>query len=167
MSPTWVLVRMSREHLVNVLEIERRSFATPWPAEAFDPDVESEPWAHTLVLLDADRPAAGARGYISFWTLEGELTIQNIASHPDDRRLGGGWRMVAEAFAVGERAGCEWAWLEVRPSNAAAIELYSRWGFRPVARRRGYYQDSGEDAIVMCAKVTRDAGIFLKGSGKR
>jgi ribosomal-protein-alanine N-acetyltransferase len=158
---------MRPEHLERVLEIEARSFPTPWPAEAFLDDLHDEPWAHTLVLLDEERPEAGPRGYVCFWTLEGELSIQNIATHPDDRRLGGASRMVAEAFAEGARAGCKWAWLEVRPTNGAAIDLYAKWGFQPVARRRGYYQDTGEDAIVMCAKVTADAGIFLKGSGNR
>jgi len=166
-SPVWILDKMRPEHLGRVVEIERQSFTTPWPADAFLSDIEGEPWAHTLVLLDGDRPHAGPRGYVCFWTLEGELSIQNIATHPDDRRLGGASRMVAEAFAEGLKAGCQWAWLEVRPTNAAAMDLYSKWGFRPVARRLGYYEDTGEDAIVMCARVTADAGGVLKGSGNR
>lgn len=158
---------MREEHLPAVLDIERRSFSTPWPEEAFLSDLGGAPWAHARVLLDADRPDKGPRGYVCFWTLQGELTIQNVATHPEDRRLGGAWRMIEEAFAEGRRAGCRWAWLEVRPSNAAAIDLYVRWGFAPVSRRRGYYEDTGEDAIVMRAKVDRAEELFLKGSGSR
>ena len=158
---------MLPRHLPEVLDMERRCFPTPWPEEAFLSDLEGEDWAHSLVLIDSARPESGPRGYICFWTLEDELTIQNIAMHPDDRRRGGAWCMIEAAFERGREDGCHWAWLEVRPTNTAAIDLYARWGFVPVGRRKGYYEDSGEDAIVMRAPVVRGAPNVLKGRGNR
>jgi len=162
-SPAWRLEPMGDDHLRGVMEVETRSFPSPWPEEAFLADPEAADWSHRLVLLDGARPEAGPRGFIVFWTLHGELSIQNVAVHPDDRRLGGAWKLIEAAFAEGGRAGCAWAYLEVRPSNRPALELYRRWGFVPVGRRKGYYQDSGEDALVMRAEVGgRDV---LKGFG--
>jgi len=86
-------------------------------------------WSSSIRII----PEAGARGYICFWTLEGELTIQNIATHPEERRRGGRGRMMDAAFAEARRAGCAWAYLEVRPSNDAALHLYCKWGSPPWA----------------------------------
>ncbi len=173
MTPRWMLEPMRRRHLRGVMAIERVSFSSPWPMEAFTCDMDGPLWARALALLDAGRPDAGVRGYICFWTLEGELTIQNIAVHPDVRRLGGAWHLMEAAFEEGHRRACRWAYLEVRPTNSAAIDLYRRWGFDVAARRRGYYTDTGEDALVMRADVER--GLLesgrpstersLKGSG--
>ena len=73
--------------------------------------------------------------------------------------------MMEAAFAEARRAGCEWAYLEVRPSNEAALDLYRDWGFVAVGRRRSYYEDTGEDALVMRATVDRGGPTVLKGSG--
>jgi ribosomal-protein-alanine N-acetyltransferase len=157
MSGEWVLIPMRESVLPEVLEIERLSFTTPWPGEAFLSYLEApDEWAHALAIVDPGRPEAGVRGYICFWTLEQELTIQNIAVHPEDRRRGGAERMIRAAFEEGRRSGCLWAYLEVRPSNEAALRLYRRWGFAPIGRRRGYYEDTGEDALVMRAEVGRE-----------
>ncbi|MBI3449549.1 MAG: ribosomal protein S18-alanine N-acetyltransferase [Acidobacteria bacterium] len=166
MSAGWLVEPMRVEHLGAVLDIERRSFASPWPEEAFLSDLSGESWAHSLVLVDPGRPEAGPRGYICFWTLELELSIQNIATHPDDRRRGGASRLLEAAFEEAARAGCAWGWLEVRPSNEAAIELYARWGFVPVARRKRYYENDGEDAIVMRAPVGKGPAARLERSRK-
>lgn len=166
MSVRWRVEPMRAEHIPAVLDIERRSFASPWPEEAFVAASGDEIWARSMVLLDPDRPEAGPRGYIFFWTLEQELSIQNLATHPDDRRQGGAWRLLEVAFEAAKESQCRWAWLEVRPSNEAAIELYARWGFVPVARRKRYYEDNGEDAIVMRAPVGHAPPARLERSRK-
>jgi [ribosomal protein S18]-alanine N-acetyltransferase len=168
---------MREAHLPQVIDIENASFSSPWPLEAFLSDLTPvrSPHAVSLVLLDAGRPEAGVRGYVCFWAHHGELSIHNIAVHAEDRRRGGASHLLDAAFAEARARGCAWAYLEVRPSNRAAIEMYSRRGFTAAARRRGYYGDTGEDAIVMRAAIVAAPGTdtqpaappFLKGRRRR
>ena len=75
-----------------------------------------------------------------------------IATQPDQRGRGIGAQLLAHVLAAARRAGCTLATLEVRRSNAPAIALYERAGFRTVHVRARYYQDDGEDALVMLAR---------------
>ena len=156
MNPMWSLAPMTPVHLSAVLAIERTSFRTPWPEEAFEASMESAaaPHARARVLLDADDPAE-VRGFICYWILEGELSIHEIAVRAEDRRRGGARFMLESAFSEAAARGCAWAFLEVRPSNAAALRLYESLGFEPAGRRPHYYEDTGEDALVLRAPVRR------------
>jgi ribosomal-protein-alanine N-acetyltransferase len=80
-----------------------------------------------------------------------ELHIGNIAVAPAVRRRGIGRRILEHCLDDARARGIEIATLEVRVSNDPAIALYEKLGFRPVAMRRGYYSDTGEDALVMMA----------------
>jgi len=155
MNHDWIVTHMREADLPAVLEIERLSFRTPWPEDAFVSDLDGADWAHAMVIVDPNHPEAGARGYICFWTLEGELTIQNIATHPEERRRGGARRMMDAAFAEARRPDARGPISKLRPSNDAALHLYCKWGFTAVGRRPGYYEDTGEDALVMRAAVNR------------
>jgi ribosomal-protein-alanine N-acetyltransferase len=167
--PDWSLERLRPADIPEVLAIERATFPFPWPGHAFLPDPEAF-WARSLVLRDCSRPGSGVRGYVCFWVLEGEMEIQNIAVHPDDRGRGGGRHVMAGAMEDALAADCRHAWLEVRPTNEAAIALYRSWGFEMVGTRKGYYED-GEDALIMRAALNpgrspagRPArGLSLKG----
>lgn len=154
-TPFWLTEPMTAEHLGDVLAIERASFANPWPPEGFIPSSVAS-WARALVLRDRHRPGR-VLGYVCYWTLEGEMEIQNIAVRPEDRRAGGAWHLMTAAMKDATERGCLNAWLEVRPTNRSAITLYERWGFRPVGRRRMYYED-GEDAIIMRASLDPSPG---------
>jgi len=160
MSRRWFTEPMTEPDLPEVVAIEGASFRTPWPREAFLSDLAGAPHARSLVLRDAERPGDGVRGYVCFWVLEGEMTIHNIATHPADRRQGGASHMLAVAFEEARRTRCRHAYLEVRPSNLEAIRLYRAWGFEPLGRRRAYYEDTGEDALILRAAVPPAA---LKG----
>lgn len=146
---------MLESHLHEVVEIERASFRSPWPEQAFASDLDPghTPWARSRILVDPARPASGVRGYICYWILEREMNIHNVAIHPSDRRRGGATFLLNQAFEDARTERCRTAWLEVRPSNAAALELYRKFGFAEVSRRRRYYQDTGEDAVVMRADL--------------
>jgi len=85
----------------------------------------------------------------------GEVHILAIAIHPDHRRAGIGGALLEHALAQGRAARCTIATLEVRPGNAPAIALYQRAGFRTVHVRARYYQDNGEDALVMLSELSR------------
>ena len=162
--PRWATAVMSKIDLPDVIAIEGTSYRSPWPLEAFQVELNRASWAHALVLRDQDRPAQGVRGYVCFWTLQAEMCVHNIAVHPDDRRLGGASHLLAAAWEEAVRQQCRWAYLEVRPSNEAAISLYSRWGFEPMARRLRYYEDTGEDAIIMRAGISDAARSVAAGA---
>lgn len=147
----WIVEEMSREDLGAVLAIERRCFPSPWPRSAFEQELKSS-YGRCLV---ARQTAGPARGYVMFWILQDEILINNIAVDPDHRRRGIGGRLLDTALAQGGEARCRIAYLEVRPSNESAIHLYRRRGFEVIGRRRGYYSDTREDALVMRADLLR------------
>jgi ribosomal-protein-alanine N-acetyltransferase len=124
-------------------EIEQHSFKTPWPRETFAGELTRE-WAHLELAIVDD----AIRAFANFWLVAGEQTILAIATHPDHRGRGIARDLLAHVLAAARAASCHLSTLEVRRSNAPAIALYERAGFRTVHTRFGYYQD-GEDALVM------------------
>ncbi len=128
-----------------VLEIERRSFPTPWPRDAYEHELDHN---RTAIYLVARREGAVV-GYAGMWVVMDEAHITTIAVHPGLRGQGIGERLlIALIDRAGER-GARWVQLEVRRSNLVAQSLYRKYGFRDVGVRRHYYSDNGEDALVM------------------
>jgi ribosomal-protein-alanine N-acetyltransferase len=130
-----------------VLRIEKRSFTTQWPPDAFRNEIQSNRLAHYFVGRVGDRTVA----YGGIWVVMEDAHVTTIAVDPDWRGRGFGelvlLRLIEEAVA----RGAAWMTLEVRASNAAAQALYRKYGFTVVATRKGYYSDNGEDALVMWA----------------
>ncbi len=79
----------------------------------------------------------------------GEAHISTLAVHPEHRRRGLGELMLLHILDQASELGSEFVTLEVRMSNRAAQELYDKYGFRGVGRRRRYYTDNAEDALLM------------------
>jgi len=132
-----------------VVAIERDSFRTPWPARAFQDELRHPEVSRCIVAREAAKgPVAG---YACCWVVGDELMINNVAVAEGLRRRGTGRALLTHALREGSREGCRTAWLEVRPSNTAAIVLYESLGFQVVGRRRRYYTDTQEDALVMRA----------------
>jgi len=102
----------------------------------------------TLYVLK-EVPGKRVLGYSCFWSLSGEVQLVNIAVHPDLRGRGLGRRLLDHLLLEAESREAERIFLEVRPSNWAAIGLYERLGFEVLYRRLGYYTPEGEDALVM------------------
>jgi ribosomal-protein-alanine N-acetyltransferase len=147
-------VAMTEADLDSVLAIEREAFPTPWSRENFRFELESNPFARNLVLKDGGQVVA----YACLWIVGPELKINNIAVRADRRGMGLGRALLRTALRLAREGGCTDAELEVRPSNATARRLYESHGFREVRRRKGYYQDTHEDAIVMAAKLGEAGG---------
>jgi [ribosomal protein S18]-alanine N-acetyltransferase len=125
-------------------EIERLSFPAPWPKETFAGELQRE-WARIDVGREGDRIIA----FNNYWIVTTELHVLAIATHPDVRGRGYGGQLLDHAIRLAIATGCSLATLEVRRSNLAAIALYERAGFKTVHVRARYYQDDGEDALVM------------------
>jgi [ribosomal protein S18]-alanine N-acetyltransferase len=135
--------RLSYSDLPQVIAIERRSFPTPWSLAMFVLEL-SKP---SGVCLAATRDGS-LIGYLVCSRYDKVWHIMNVAIDPDERRRGVATALITRLF---ERIGDERAQytLEVRCSNGPAIELYERFGFRSAGLRRRYYQDNGEDALIM------------------
>ena len=129
--------------------IEQHSFKTPWPRSTFEGEL-----TRPLARLDVAR-APRVIGFCNYWIVSepggdaGEVHIHAIATHPDFRGRGLGRQMLDHVLAASAAAGCQMASLEVRAGNAPAIALYEHAGFKTVHVRGRYYQDDGEDALVM------------------
>jgi len=138
-----------------VLDIERRSFPTPWSENAFRTELTRNDMAHYIVVCSG----AAIIGYAGMWLVLNEAHITNIAIAPSYRGRGVGSRLLMALMERARRAGINEMTLEVRVSNQAAQILYGRYGFLPKGLRRGYYTDTNEDAIVMWC---RDIGEALR-----
>jgi [ribosomal protein S18]-alanine N-acetyltransferase len=129
--------------------IEQRSFPNPWPAQVFRDELERE-WARVDVVReptggDASRVVA----FCNYWIVRDEIHLLAIATHPELRRHGHADRLMQHLLDVARRHACRYITLEVRRSNAAAIAMYRAHGFLAVGLRPRYYQEDGEDALVM------------------
>ena len=156
--------RLSYTDLPQVIAIERRSFPTPWSLAMFVLEL-SKP---SGICLAAVRPGAEDDGrgdgaehllaYLVCSRYDRVWHVMNIAVDPVERRQAIATRLLNTLFErVGEDAQLT---LEVRSSNGPAIALYERYGFRAAGVRRRYYQDNGEDAVIMWrTPATLDGGL--------
>jgi ribosomal-protein-alanine N-acetyltransferase len=135
--------RLTYADLPQVIAIERRAFTTPWSLAMFVLEL-SKP---TGICLTAVR---GGRilGYLVCSRYDTVWHVMNVAVDDRLRREGIATALLERLFATADGEGEQYT-LEVRTSNEAAIELYARFGFRAAGRRRGYYHDNREDAVIM------------------
>jgi len=140
---------MTVDDLPAVLEIDRQSFALPWPERSFRFELAENEVAHLLVAEVAWSVRTRLAGYLGYWLLVDEMHISTLAVHPDLRGQGLGERLLLSGLDQARRQGAELATLEVRPSNETAVALYRKYGFTLVGRRRAYYRDNNEDALLM------------------
>jgi ribosomal-protein-alanine N-acetyltransferase len=134
--------RLSYGDLPGVLSIERRSFIAPWSLAMFVLEL-SKPSGVCLAATTSD----GLAGFLVCSRYADVWHLMNVAVDPDLRRRGIAVRMIE---AMLEEAGIDERYtLEVRVSNHAAITMYEGLGFRRAGRRRRYYHDNGEDALIM------------------
>jgi [ribosomal protein S18]-alanine N-acetyltransferase len=128
--------------LPNVLAIERRSFGTPWSLAMFVLEL-SKPSGVCLAAEDAN----GLVGYLVCSRYADVWHLMNVTVDPGRRRAGIASALIGRLFdEIGSGARLT---LEVRTSNEGAIAMYERFGFEAAGHRRRYYQDNGEDALIM------------------
>jgi len=142
--------RLAYADLPQVIAIERRAFPTPWSLAMFVLELSKPSGVCLAASLDG-RMA----GYLICSRYDTVWHVMNVAVDPDARRRGVASALLVRLLdEVGENGGGGGGGgprftLEVRRSNDAAIRLYERFGFRVAGMRRRYYQDNGEDALIM------------------
>jgi ribosomal-protein-alanine N-acetyltransferase len=138
--------------LDEVLRIEKAVFGDPWPRRFFEEEIRARE-----SIACAVRHGGRLAGYCLAWGLPEEVHLGNLAVAPEYQGRGVGSFLLEWLFEAARERQARRITLEVRPSNVAAQELYRAHGFRPIVLRRGYYQDTGEDALVMLCDLDRGA----------
>lgn len=138
------LLPMASRHLDEVAGLEALCFARPWSRDGLAAELDN-PHAVFRVALEAGRVV----GYAGMHAVAGECYIANVAVNPAARGRGVARALVDCLVNYAQEQGCAFITLEVRPSNAAALALYHRCGFAEAGRRRNFYENPREDALLM------------------
>ena len=141
--------RMAQADVVAVVGIESDAFTSPWSAETFTSLLERP----GLELLVMEHPKEGVIGYAVLWCIMDQGELANVAVTPRMRGRGLGRHLLASVLDLARERGIETMFLEVRASNQRAHDLYRRFGFTDVGRRKAYYEHPREDALIMAAKL--------------
>jgi ribosomal-protein-alanine N-acetyltransferase len=144
----YIIEPMRLEDLTEVVAIEKATFPNPWPRESFKYEIEKNPFSYPTVARTKGNDGAEVAGYCVKWVVFDYMHIQNIAVHPEHQRRGLGRFLLEEALMRGKRLGAKFVQLEVRESNLAAQRLYISMGFRKVGKRKRYYSNPREDALL-------------------
>lgn len=143
----YTVCRLAPCHLGGVAQLEQRCFP-------------EEPWSESSLLLLCRENGIGfaalesdgtVSAYVGMTYAAGEGSITNVATHPNYRRGGRGTAVLGALLAFVREQCPEGVYLEVRPSNAAALALYARHGFVTVGRRKNFYRAPVEDALILHA----------------
>lgn len=138
------LVPMDKSHLSAIAEIEKECFSSPWTVPMLEEELDNL-CASFIVAQGED---GSVLGYAGLHVAADEGYIDNIAVREEYRRQGVGEALLGAFLRFG-KANLAFLTLEVRPSNAPAIQFYMKHGFAQVGRRKNYYSAPREDAILM------------------
>ena len=136
----------TEDDVAHILSIEGAVHSAPWTEENIRAEM-SKPYSYFLLLTD-DETDSTIAGYIVYWLMFDECQILNVAVDFPYRGLGFAKQMVRHAATEGHRKGLKKVLLDVRKSNAAAIQLYQKVGFAVTHVRKNFYSN-GEDAYQM------------------
>ncbi|HHX14473.1 MAG TPA: tRNA (adenosine(37)-N6)-threonylcarbamoyltransferase complex dimerization subunit type 1 TsaB [Clostridiales bacterium] len=141
-----VLRQATDKDAARMAELDELCFSRPWSRRSFDAELAADNQTALYLVLEAnDRIIA----YAGLWKIIDEGHITNVAVRPDRRRRGHGRQLVGELLRIAGTMGIESFTLEVRSSNLAAIKLYESFDFVVAGCRKEYYEDNGEDALIM------------------
>ena len=145
----FLIERLTSDKFCEVAELERLCFSLPWSEKSLELLLVDKNAG--FVVCDGTSGRVVAYGGMVVVLDEGQIT--NIATHPDFRRQGLGERVVRAIIDYASESGLVSISLEVRESNAAAISLYEKLGFRGVGVRKNFYASPRENGIVMIKSI--------------
>ena len=142
--------RMTEHDLLEVCQIEGLSDLSAWGWDAYHKELEVAPETVMLVAR-LNPPISGIEiaGFIVARVIADELHVNNVAVRPEYQRLRLGLELLQHTLVQAKQRGASVAHLEVRAGNQAAQRLYRRCGFQAVGRRKKYYRNPTEDALLM------------------
>ena len=138
------ITAMHQEHVAQVAQLEAICFSDPWSENSVASELRN-PLSLWLVALEGEKVA----GYIGSQTVLDETDMMNVAVHPDYRRRGIGEALILELVAQLKARSSRCLTLEVRASNSPALTLYEKLGFSQIGRRKNYYRNPREDALIL------------------
>ena len=153
--------KMTVDDVPAVVELDRISFSLPWPERSFRFELTDNPASRCWVAEQDGKVVA----MIVVWLIVDEAHVANIATHPEYRKQGIGKRLLAQALHSMIREGARSSFLEVREGNIPAQELYRKFGYEVTGRRKHYYRDNDEDALLMKLDPL-DAERLMVGEGR-
>jgi ribosomal-protein-alanine N-acetyltransferase len=136
--------RLNESHIPAILEIEKTANSAPWSERSFLNELGH---AHGILLVAIANGVVA--GYGGVWMVIDEAHITTLAVADEYRRMGIGKKLMVRLLEEAKEAGMLCSTLEVRASNEAAVQLYENMGYKITARRKAYYPDNKEDALVM------------------
>lgn len=139
------LTRLGPEHIEQMLSIEQLSFSHPWTRESYLYELDANPLAHYFGCFAGEELLA----YAGLWLIVDEAHVANVAVRPEQRGQGLGQALMQGLIAFSLSRGSRRMVLEVRESNQAARALYAKLGFKQSGRRKNYYDDPQEDALLL------------------
>jgi [ribosomal protein S18]-alanine N-acetyltransferase len=159
LTPQRVSVSPMNEHdLLEVVEIEQNSGLSRWGWNAYHAELHGENrnlmWVARLAELSAAEAGALIAGYVVARLVAGELHINNLAVRQGHRQQGIGTALLSRVLDQAKCADGFVAFLEVRAGNAVAQAFYEKFGFRAIGRRRDYYPEPREDALIMSLEMS-------------
>lgn len=154
-----IYVKMNESHVSQIAELEKICFHDPWSEGSIASELDNK-LSLWIVALENDKVI----GYVGSQTVLGETDMMNIAVHPDYRKNGIGTGLIVSLIGALELRGSHSLMLEVRVSNNPAISVYKKLGFVEVGRRKNYYRNPKEDALILRKEWQHDhsgSGIIL------
>ncbi len=142
---------ISVDEIESILILDRLCFGGLWSIDSYRRELTNENSHFLGVSVDKSIcPATnGIIGFGCFWAILDEAHITLLGVHPQYQRQGFGQLLLCALLDKARSIGMARATLEARVSNQGAIDLYKRYGFQSVGRRKKYYQDTGEDGVIM------------------
>jgi ribosomal-protein-alanine N-acetyltransferase len=140
----YMMRKMTAKDLEQIISIEKTVFTMPWSQESYSSELKNS-FAHYLVADMVGKVVA----YGGIWVVFEEAHITNIAVHVDYQHQGLGKSLLKGLEQIALQKKADHIYLEVRPSNLTAINMYESLGYGQSGLRKSYYPDNGENAIIM------------------
>ena len=139
-----IITKMAECHVPQIAELEKLCFHDPWSQNSIASEVNNK-LSFWLVAVEDSKVV----GYVGSQTVLGETDMMNIAVHPEFRKKGIATALITQLISTLAQQGSHSLMLEVRASNDPAISVYKSLDFVEVGRRRNYYRNPREDALIL------------------